>query len=394
MKSAVALTKELDDAKKAAGQLAEAIRGRLTFERHAVGLLFCDSDMDGATVTGELGEILGCEVAGMTALAVFGPEGRHDAAAVLTVLTAQDCTFIATMSSSLADDGRKDAIADTCRRLVRPDDGKAPGLALTFCPFAVRTPGDVYPAVFAKHLPGVPMIGGVASDGYDLANTRTFLSGRESADAMVAVGLHGEVHPSFALRHVTSHFAERLRRVTESSGNVVRRIGDQTVVQYLESVGLKTDVTDPLLAFAAYPLMLIQDTGVEETPVMRHIAAIDHGTGAVTFVGDVPEGVLANVCMVTRQDLEASCRESSASLLAEPGAAPGDASTVLCFSCFGRATLLGQHPNAEGDILARMLPEGMALSGAYCLGEISPTGHGRDGIRNRFHNCSIAFCLL
>jgi hypothetical protein len=75
-------------------------------------------------------------------------------------------------------------------------------------------------------------------------------------------------------------------------------------------------------------------------------------------------------------------------------AAGGANSLVLCISCCGRSMILGTDSDAEGKIIDEMLPEGYNLAGAYCLGEFSPALY-KDGVAsNRFHNCSIALCML
>jgi hypothetical protein len=56
--------------------------------------------------------------------------------------------------------------------------------------------------------------------------------------------------------------------------------------------------------------------------------------------------------------------------------------------------ILGMEGDAEGEILSGLLPQGMALTGAYCLGEICPTRYVNGEAINRFHNCSITMCAL
>ena len=69
-------------------------------------------------------------------------------------------------------------------------------------------------------------------------------------------------------------------------------------------------------------------------------------------------------------------------------------STILCISCCGRSMILSGDADAEGRILTDKLPPGLTLTGAYCLGEICPTLYKDGHATNRFHNCSITFCML
>ena len=394
MRSAIAISHEIDDVFQAAQELANSIRKQMVLLKHSVGLIFCDADTDGATLTGELRVLLDMEIAGMTTLAALSSQGHHEAAIVLTVLTADDCFFSPVASISLHAADYKDRIGRAYQATIPEGAHEGPGVILTFCPFGLPFSGDQYPAVLSKVANNAPVIGGIASDDYDYERARVFLSGQEYKDAMVLVSLWGNVRPVFAIRHVTSRFAERIRRITEAENNIVRKVGEETFIQYLQGFGLKTDVDDPLLAFTSYPMMLQQEDG-DETPVMRHISGLNQADGSGTFFGDVPVGAQANICMINKADIVAACKESLLALL-EEGKAQSDYvySTILCISCCGRSIILSNDADGEGRILSGILPAGLSLSGAYCLGEICPTLYKNGHATNRFHNCSITFCML
>ncbi|MDR1083000.1 MAG: FIST C-terminal domain-containing protein, partial [Coriobacteriales bacterium] len=272
--------------------------------------------------------------------------------------------------------------------------GTSPALIFAFCPNGEPFSGDKYANTLSALAGNAPVIGGVCSDDYDYERARVFLSGAEYKDSIVLICLWGEVRPTFSIRHVTSRFAERIRRVVNAKDNVVYQVGDETFVEYLEGFGLRTDVPDPLVAFTSYPMMLTRE-GEDETPLMRHIAALDLESGAGTFIADVPTGALANICLINRDDIKVSARESMDALLEKMKEQPDyEYSTVFCISCCGRAVILGSDSDAEGSILVETLPANMALAGSYCLGELCPTRYVDGVATNRFHNCSITFCAL
>ena len=395
MKSTTAITMELDDAVKAAAQLAGSIGETLSLMKNSVGILLCDADMDGAAVTGELKRLLGMEVAGMTSLGTLDRDGYHEYAAVFTVLTADDCDFYAAVSKPLSEDNCEEGITDAAKAVCPAEADFTTGLMFAFCPNGRPFSGDTYPDTLSKAVSNVPVIGGVASDDDDFTRARVFLSGTEYRDSMVLVSIWGGIKPVFSIKHVTSRFAERIHRVTDATGNLVRKVGDETFIEYLEGFGLKTDVSDPVLAFTAYPMMLTRGEDEDEVPLMRHIAGLNHETGSGTFFGDVPVGTMAKICLVNKTDLTAACRDSMHVLLEEVASHPGhEYSTLFCMSCCGRATILGTDSDAEGKVISEMLPSGLALTGAYCLGEICPSRY-KDGVAvNRFHNCSITFCMI
>ncbi|MDR1292498.1 MAG: hypothetical protein LBJ91_03770, partial [Clostridiales Family XIII bacterium] len=272
MKSAVSVSFELDDVNQSADQLEHGIREKLDVAAASLGILYCDADVDGAALTGALSERFGCDVVGMTTLAALGPGGMNELSAVFTLLTADDVTFAAEATQSLEADTAPALIGDAYKR-IGERIGK-PKLLLIFAPSGMPFAGDVYPDAIAKAAPGVPLLGGVASDDYDFQRARVFISGRELRDAAVFAGLAGGVAPRFFLEHVTSRFAERSLPVTESDGVTVYRVGDESFIKYIEGFGLRTDVSDAIVAFNSYPMMLTRE-GSDETPLMRHISGLD-----------------------------------------------------------------------------------------------------------------------
>ncbi|MDR3307452.1 MAG: FIST C-terminal domain-containing protein [Coriobacteriales bacterium] len=403
MESAVATTYELDDPQKAADELIASIKEQLELKGNSVGILLCDADADGAAITERIKGELGVTVAGMTTLATFDPEGHHEGATVLTVLTANDVTFATAVSQPLGEDYEQQIIAAYQATVpagrgagTGAGIGDRPALVLAFCPNGEHFSGDKYPDVLSPVVGNAPIMGGVCSDDYDYERARVFLGGAEYKDSLVIVTLWGAARPLFSIRHVTSQFAERIRRVVHARDNVVFTVGDETFVEYLEGFGLNIDVEDPLLAFTSYPMMLTREDK-DEVPLMRHILSLDHETGAGTFVGDVPTGTLANICLVNRNDLKVSARESMEALVRLMGEHTKDGyeySTVLCISCCGRAIILGSDSDAEGEAISELLPAGLSLTGAYCLGEICPSRYVDGEAVNRFHNCSITFCAF
>ncbi|MDR1421952.1 MAG: FIST C-terminal domain-containing protein [Coriobacteriales bacterium] len=435
MKSTTVTTYELDDSNAAVAELVQAVRvslslpsgiasddtsidntriddtnidntriddttvraASLPLQKSGLGILLTDADADGAALSGGVSKALGIPVAGFTSLATFDPEGYHTGAIVLTVLIADDVVFTAAVSEPLTTDHRQRMI-DTYYATV-PDNalpGEHPALILSFAPNGESFSGDKYPEIISEVAGGAPIIGGVCSDDDDYSRARVFLSGKEYPDSLVLVSFWGNVRPVFSIRHVTSQFAEHIRRVTRSHDNIVEQVGDEDFITYLETFGLNTQISDPLLAFIAYPLMLTREDE-DEVPLMRHILDLDHAEGLGIMVGDVPEDTLANICLIKPDDLKVSARESMTDLIkCVTAVAPDDYrySTMLCISCCGRSVILGNHPEAEGDVLAKMLPPGLTLSGAYCLGEICPTRYADNVATNRFHNCSFAFCAI
>jgi hypothetical protein len=104
---------------------------------------------------------------------------------------------------------------------------------------------------------------------------------------------------------------------------------------------------------------------------------------------------VANITLINKDDVVSSCRLSTEGLVADVAAEPDSGrSLVFCITCCGRSMILGTDSDAEGNVLAELLPDGYKLAGAYCLGEFSPTLVKDGAASNRFHNCSFALCTL
>ena len=396
MKSVVAMTYELDSVVDAVRELSAQIKEKLSLAANSVGILYCDADADGASLSGSLKDELGIDIIGMTTLAALDAQGRQESAIVLMVLTSEDCTFSIAVSDSLRNGDAEEVITRAYRQSI-PSGVSAdsrPGLITVCCPCGMPFSGDRYPEILSQAAGDAPIIGGVASDDYDYKRARTFCSGNEYDDCMIILSFWGDIRPAFSIRHVTSKFAERIRRVTSAEGNVVHTVGNESFIDYLKSFGLDTNAPDPLLAFTSYPMMLTTE-GKDEVPLMRHILSLDHATGSGSFVGDVPVGTLANICLISKDDVKKACLESISDLMETARKNPEMGySTIFCISCCGRAMILGIDGGAEGEVLADMLTEDMSLAGAYCLGEICPVSYSNDIAVNRFHNCSITLCMI
>jgi hypothetical protein len=399
MKSAVAASYEIDDVNSAADQLYADISSKLELQIHSAGILYCDADVDGARLTGILSERFGFDIAGMTTLAAIDKDGYRVSAIVLTIMTDGKSEFVAAPTEPLGNltDTDVDKRIVQAFRNTTPQgsvSGEPPRIVFIFAPSGMTYAADRYPNALKDPLNGAPLLGGIASDDYDFQRARVFLSGKEYKDAAVFMSVWSGIHPIFALNHVTSRFAVRTRQIEKSKGNTVYRVGGETFVDYLKGFDLRTDVENVLLAFNSYPMILTRP-GADETPVMRHICALDEETGTGTFLGEVPEGAMANICLVNIQDLKEATRKSMEELkLKASESHEGEYSTVFCISCCGRAMILGMESDAESKILSDELPDNLSLTGAYCLGEFSPTSVKNNQAINRFHNCSIALCMI
>ncbi len=78
MRSAIVLTREIDDLNVAAEELTSGIREKIAFGRSSAGIVYCDADVDAAALGRLLHENLGFDIVGLTTTAVTFAEHMED----------------------------------------------------------------------------------------------------------------------------------------------------------------------------------------------------------------------------------------------------------------------------------------------------------------------------
>lgn len=168
--------------------------------------------------------------------------------------------------------------------------------------------------------------------------------------------------------------------ITQSSQNVVYRIGNKSAFEFYDSyLGQPPSEEYPLAIFAAG----------EQRFYTRSPIAYDSEAGSVTFGGNVPEGVTAQITEATRDMILAASQTSiQQALTTYPGTTPAAA---LFFSCTARRHILGSYTRKEYDLAEDYFTQTMLSAGFYTFGEISPLEPA--GI-SRLHNETFVTLLL
>lgn len=227
-------------------------------------------------------------------------------------------------------------------------------------------------------LPGLPLIGGMASGSRGPGSVRLFVDGRRAEQGAVGVLLGGQV----AARALVSQGCRPIgppMTVTASEGNMLLGLAGMPALSKLEQIVGELAPEDQRSAMHGLHIGIAMDEYAAEHErgdfLVRGVVGADRDRGAIA-IGDVVE-VGRTVRFQVRdaaaadEDLEELFTRSR-----DDGEPTGGA---LLFSCNGRGAAM--FPSADHDVLAVRGGLGIAgVAGFFAAGEIGPVGG-----RNHLH---------
>lgn len=400
MKSAIAMTTEIDDMSVAANELAAEITKKLSLEKASIGLVYCDADVPVAELGRRLHEKLGIDIVGLTTSATVERNQSYcDMGIVLSVMTGDDVEMAVGSTGDMQKEDYAGQIkaAYAAARSRLSDD---PKLILICSPYIADLTSENYMEVLDEVSGHVPVFGGVATDHYDLQYQKTFFNGEASGRGLVFVLISGHIKPVFALEHHFGAKTERKGVITKSTGNMVERVGGKTFKEFLSDMTSVPEDELVIFQFQSTPFVMeLPDYEENEQPVVRALCSIDHETGSGGFLSKMPEGSRLSLNVLQRENLVESCKQALDQLTTKMRESPDYAfSMVLISTCNARHLLMGDVKNLEGKLITEKLSgfgPNLNAMGFYGFGEMCPTAVAADGTaKNRFHNVSFAACAF
>ncbi len=248
----------------------------------------------------------------------------------------------------------------------------ATGVQLLICdPFTFPVGGLL--AHLNEHVPGTVVMGGMASGGLPLRQSRLFLNGRVLSHG--AVGAHlprAEVHPlvSQGCRPVGHPYT-----TTRAEGNVIHELGGRAPLARLQELVTALPGRDrELLAQGVHVGVVIDEYPAEPRQgdfLIRSVVGGDPGSGAITVGGEVEVGQTVQFHV---RDADSADEDLRRTLERESTALGGRRATgALLFTCNGRGSRLFSEPDHDAGLVAEMLGE-IPLAGFFCAGELGPVG--------------------
>lgn len=245
------------------------------------------------------------------------------------------------------------------------------GVHLMICDPFTFPAGDLL-AHLNRHVPGTVVMGGMASGGLALRQSRLFLDGRVIAHGAVGAHLPGaRVRPLVAqgCRPVGNPYT-----VTGADGNVITELGGRPPLERLQELAAALPVREQELLAQGLHLGIVIDEYQAELRqgdfLIRGIAGADPESGAIAAGEEVEVGQTVQFHVRDARSADEDLRRTL-----ERGAAglDGPAAGALLFTCTGRGLRMFAEPDHDAGLMAKMLG-GIPAAGFFCDGELGPVG--------------------
>jgi small ligand-binding sensory domain FIST len=316
------------------------------------------------------GAMLGCSAGGVLA-GSSGIEGRSGVAVWAAVLPGAQ---IRTFHLEVMTGGPSAAVVG----LPPPGDSDDEVVLLLADPWSF--PADGFVARANTALPGLTVVGGLASGSTAAGTTRLFVDGMA-----VDRGAVGALVSGSGARAVVSQGCRPVgpaMTVTAAAGNVVRGLAGMRALEKVEQVLSELPPVDQALATSGLQIGIATDEyGDELDYVVRGVLGLERETGGIV-VGDLVQ--VGQTVRLQVRDADAADADLRA-LLARHRATTRDAPVggALLFSCNGRGGALfgSSHGGADHDpALVRSQLATQGLAGFFAAGELGPVAG-----RNHLH---------
>ena len=323
---------------------------------------FGDAEALVAAVAGETGQV---PLIGCVAEAVAGGSREVESEPAISLWLAAEVGPVETFAMEFA--GTPTGGAFGGYRFDQPA-----GIRLMICdPFTF--PVSDLLAHLNEHVPEATVMGGMASGGLQLRQSRLFLDGRVLSRGAVGASLpQAEVHALVAqgCRPVGNPYT-----TTRADGNVIFELGGRPPLERLRDLAAALPTSDrELLAQGVHLGMVIDEYQAEPGQgdfLIRGVAGVDPESGAIA-VGD--EVVVGQTVQFHVRDA-GSADEDLRRTLERAAAALGTrrAAGALLFTCNGRGSRLFAEPDHDAGLLAEVLGK-IPVAGFFCAGELGPVG--------------------
>ncbi len=387
-KAVVSFSDEIDT-QDAVEEILEQCAAQLGGTAPNAGLLFCGTDYDHqAVLDGIRARYPGLALIGCTTDGEMSSAGGFSEDAITLTLFCTDTIQIAAGFGTAAGAQPKQAVANATE-MARARLEAPPSLALVL-PDGLTSSAYAVLDSFGELLgDDVPVVGGMSADRVvgtkESYATYQFYGDRVLSDAVTALFFAGPVAYSLGVESGWKPIGKRMI-VTGAQGNVLQSLDGRPAFElYLHYLGdvMKENIS----GIGSYPLA-IYEPGLNRY-YLRVAKAADPETGAITFLGEIPEGAEVQITQAIRDEVMGGVTQSVRSALEKyPGSDPGMA---MMFSCTGRKIALGTKARDEVGTVRLGLSPDLPMTGFYTFGEIGPvSGH----TRARYHNTTFVTLLL
>jgi len=241
---------------------------------------------------------------------------------------------------------------------------------------------------FKSVLGEIPVMGGMAGDGFGFSKTVQLFNETISDSLVIAVGLYGN-------SLVTATGVGRgwkpygpPRKVTKSEKNVVIELdGKPALPLYRMYIGEHSAKGLPGSGLN-FPFAIIEE-GRRDIEKIRTVLSIDSVNNSLTFAGNVDEGETVRFCQANHDRLVEGAGDA-AHLIAD-NTNTKQAGLAICVSCVGRKGVMAELVADEVKLVQQILGAQTAIAGFYSYGEFSPRPDTSDSV---LHNQTMTIGYL
>ncbi len=224
-----------------------------------------------------------------------------------------------------------------------------------------------------EHLPGLRIVGGMASGGAEPGANRLLLDGEAFTDGAVALRLSGPI----AIRTVVSQGCRPIGRtmlVTKAEQNVIRELGRRPALESLRELFLTLPQEDVEKVQEGLHIGRVINEYQEsfhrgDFLVSNVVGADESGAMQISDLIRVGQTVQFHV-----RDAETADEDLRESLARVPrGGGVGVPAGALLFTCNGRGSRLFGAPNHDVSVIREILGP-IPIAGFFAMGELGPVG--------------------
>lgn len=401
MKSATAITYELDDIPAATEELLQQIKEKLVLQKESIAILHAQPEMETKELSALLHKRLGFPVIGGTtgAAAMLSNTGHHELAVMLHVMTADDCLFSTAISSSMAEQP-KQCIIDTYHQaldgLKEKDAFAQPKMIYYITSIMENFSSDENLSILSEESESLPIFGFVAADDFQFSKQQVFLNGLQGNDVIAILLIAGNIRPIFEVKNLAGSQQLSKQKITKAKGSTIYEIENKPAYEYIKEFHFISDETNILWNYQFF-VEMPDKTMNDGIAVSRALSTYDKASGEISCFADVPQGSYIQLQYCKDSDVKDSCEKALAELKTKIDEAESNDyqySTIIITSCSLRNMFLADQKDAEGALIHKIIPDSLCISGLYAFGEIAPTSVCNGKAVNRFHNATMAICAF
>lgn len=235
----------------------------------------------------------------------------------------------------------------------------------------------------------LPVLGGLASGGFNEQSTQVYLNGDVFEEGGVAISIGGEVKPVGVISQGCTPIGETWT-LTKVEQNIIHEIGNRPAYEVLAETFGRLSPEEQQTARGNLFIGLVVNEYLEEFHrgdfLIRNLLGADARSGSIA-VGALPRS--GQTVQFQRRSADAANEDMSELL----GRARNSLSNTpiygacLC-SCNGRGKNLFGAPNHDAGLVQQVLGP-FGLTGFFCNGEIGPVGQ-----KNFLHGYTASLALF